>query len=69
MSFRMELCFTRIVSDDKGMPKFDPVLTESQFNLQNVSDPQLGLALLMKKECIPSAVWEKSMSTPHQMNG
>ena len=71
MSFRTELGFTGIVSDDKGMPRFDRllVLTESQFNLQNVIDPQLRLPLLMKRECIPSAVWEKSMSTPHQMNG
>ena len=63
MSFRTELCFTGIVSDDKGMPRFDRilVLTESQLNLQNVSDPQLGLALLMKKECIPFGVWGKSI--------
>ena len=71
MSFRMELCFTRIVCDDKGMPKFDPllVLTESQFNLRNIIDHQPGPVLLMKRECIPSAVGEKSLRTPHQMNG
>ncbi len=67
MSFRTELCFTGIVSDDKSMPRFDRflVLTESQFNLQNVIDPQSGLALLMKRECIPSAVWGKSICTRH----
>jgi hypothetical protein len=71
MGFRTNLCYTGILGDDKGMPRFDRllVLTEGQFNLQNVIDPQARLALFMKRECIPSAVWGKSQCTLHQMNG
>jgi hypothetical protein len=60
-----------IVSDDKGMPRFDRllVLTESQVNLQSVSDPRSGLALLMKQEGIPFGVWGKSIGSHPQMNG